>query len=53
MADGSVALTSPTLLGALWDPTNEGAWRTFLQRYQPLIDNWGSLLGSSKSNRSR
>jgi RNA polymerase sigma-70 factor (ECF subfamily) len=40
MAGGSVALTSPTLLGALWDPNNEAAWRTFLQRYQPLIDNW-------------
>ena len=40
MAGDNVALTSPTLLGALWDPNNEAAWRTFLQRYQPLIGNW-------------
>jgi RNA polymerase sigma-70 factor (ECF subfamily) len=32
--------TSPTLLRQLAGPGNEAAWRTFLQRYGPLIYHW-------------
>jgi RNA polymerase sigma-70 factor (ECF subfamily) len=33
--------THPSLLSALYNPSNnEAAWRTFLERYQPLIDCW-------------
>src|SRR5262245_1786828 len=32
--------TSASLLDRLREPNNEAAWRTFLQRYQPLIYRW-------------
>src|SRR5262245_4880071 len=38
--------TSPTLLRQLWKAkNNEGAWRTFLERYGPLIYAWCRQLG--------
>jgi RNA polymerase sigma-70 factor (ECF subfamily) len=41
MTDGNAVLTSPSLLRHLGDPNHrEAAWRTFLQRYQPLISGW-------------
>jgi len=41
MASGEGPPTSPTLLRQLWTPkNNEEAWRTFLERYGPLIDAW-------------
>jgi RNA polymerase sigma-70 factor (ECF subfamily) len=41
MASGDGVLTSPTLLRELRDPgQRERAWRTFLERYRPLIANW-------------
>jgi RNA polymerase sigma-70 factor (ECF subfamily) len=41
MASGDGVLTSPTLLRELCDPgQRERAWRTFLERYGPLISNW-------------
>jgi RNA polymerase sigma-70 factor (ECF subfamily) len=41
MANGDGVLTSPTLLRELRDPgQRERAWRTFLERYRPLIRGW-------------
>jgi RNA polymerase sigma-70 factor (ECF subfamily) len=41
MPAGDTPLTSVTLLRRLWDPEqDEGAWRTFLGRYGPLIHQW-------------
>jgi RNA polymerase sigma-70 factor (ECF subfamily) len=41
MAKTDGASTSPTLLRQLWNPgNNEQAWRTFLERYGPLIHRW-------------
>jgi RNA polymerase sigma-70 factor (ECF subfamily) len=41
MAETDGASTSPTLLRQLWNPgNNEQAWRTFLERYGPLIYRW-------------
>src|SRR5262249_56693266 len=46
MTDGNAVLTSPTLLRDLGDPAHrEAAWRTFLQRYQPLIYGWSRRQG--------
>src|SRR5262249_58986846 len=46
MTDGNAVLTSPTLLRDLGDPIHrEAAWRTFLQRYQPLIYGWSRRTG--------
>src|SRR5262245_64439447 len=46
MTDGSTVLTSPTLLRELGDPDHRDvAWRTFLQRYQPLIYRWSRRKG--------
>ncbi len=46
MTDSNAVLTSPTLLHSLEDPDQrEVAWRTFLQRYQPLIYRWSRHTG--------
>ena len=46
MTDGTTVLTSPTLLRELGDPDHrEAAWRTFLERYQPLIYRWSRRSG--------
>jgi RNA polymerase sigma-70 factor (ECF subfamily) len=46
MSDSNTVLTSPTLLQDLKDPDErEAAWRTFLQRYQPLIYRWSRCTG--------
>src|SRR5262249_28589848 len=46
MTDGNAVLTSPTLLRDLADRNHrEAAWRTFLQRYQPLIYSWSRRAG--------
>lgn len=38
--------TSPSLLGQLVNPSeSEGAWQTFLERYQPPITAWCRRLG--------
>jgi RNA polymerase sigma-70 factor (ECF subfamily) len=43
---GNAVVTSPTLLRELGDPDHrEAAWRTFLQRYQPLIYGWSRRTG--------
>jgi RNA polymerase sigma factor (sigma-70 family) len=48
MTDDNAVLTSPTLLRDLGDPDHrEAAWRTFLQRYQPLIYRWSRRAGLS------
>jgi RNA polymerase sigma-70 factor (ECF subfamily) len=39
-ANNDVA-TSPTLLRQIWTPdSHDEAWRTFLERYLPMIHNW-------------
>jgi RNA polymerase sigma factor (sigma-70 family) len=46
MTDSNAVVTSPTLLRELGDPEHrEAAWRTFLQRYQPLIYRWSRRTG--------
>jgi RNA polymerase sigma-70 factor (ECF subfamily) len=46
MADDLGISTSPTLLRELANPaTREAAWRTFLERYQPLIQRWARSRG--------
>src|ERR1700736_1485235 len=41
MADVTGGTTNPQLLREVADPeNNEAAWRTFLERYQPLIHAW-------------
>jgi RNA polymerase sigma-70 factor (ECF subfamily) len=48
MIDNNAVLTSPTLLRDLGNPDHrEAAWRTFLQRYQPLIYHWSRRTGLS------
>jgi RNA polymerase sigma-70 factor (ECF subfamily) len=48
MTEGNAVLTSPTLLRDLENPGHrEAAWRTFLQRYQPLIYRWSCRTGLS------
>ena len=48
MTEGNAVLTSPTLLRDLEAPAHrEAAWRTFLQRYQPLIYRWSCRTGLS------
>ena len=48
MTEGNAILTSPTLLRDLEAPGHrEAAWRTFLQRYQPLIYRWSCHTGLS------
>jgi RNA polymerase sigma-70 factor (ECF subfamily) len=46
MTDVLAVVTSPTLLRDLGNPDHrEAAWRTFLQRYQPLIYGWSRRTG--------
>jgi RNA polymerase sigma-70 factor (ECF subfamily) len=46
MTDGNGVLTSPTLLQHLDDPAHrEAAWRVFLARYRPLIEDWSRRMG--------
>jgi RNA polymerase sigma-70 factor (ECF subfamily) len=41
MSNGNGVSTNPCLLREVADPeTNEAAWQTFLERYQPLIHDW-------------
>src|ERR1700694_3804560 len=41
MANGNGVTTNPQLLREVANPeNNEAAWRTFLERYQPLIHDW-------------
>jgi RNA polymerase sigma-70 factor, ECF subfamily len=41
MTDRTGVTTNPQLLREVADPeNNEAAWRTFLERYQPLIHGW-------------
>src|SRR5262245_16444014 len=51
MSPGEIPATSPTLLRALRGPDNdEAAWRTFLARYQPLIETWCRRAGLSAAD---
>src|SRR5581483_7290468 len=37
--------TSPSLLEQLRQPTNQAAWRRFVQLYTPLLHHWARRLG--------
>jgi RNA polymerase sigma-70 factor (ECF subfamily) len=50
MVDNGIA-TSQTLLRQIWAPENhDEAWRTFLERYLPLIRNWCRRAGLGRDD---
>ncbi len=52
MAGARGVSTSHTLLRELWSPENkEEAWRTFIRRYQPLIQEWCDQFGLNGDDR--
>jgi RNA polymerase sigma-70 factor (ECF subfamily) len=51
MVDASTVSTSSSLLRELKNPeTRESAWRTFLERYRPLIFGWCCRSGLSRAD---